>query len=299
MSVYSGEIAFDTPNAGKPCKTWYEVHGDLAAGHPLIVLHGGPGVNHNYMSSLAGLASYGIPVVLYDQVGCGKSTHLQEKKGDTSFWTIQLFLDELDNLLKALKIAEYDLLGHSWGGILAAEHAVRKPAGLRRLILASPPSSMKLWCEAANLLRKQLPEDVQAVLTEAEEEQNFDSPEYHGAVGEFYKLFFCRGEMTPELGASFSELQTDNTVYLTMNGPNEFFVTGVIKDWSILDRIHLIENPTLLTNGTYDEAQNSVVLQYFENLPNVAWVKFAKSAHVAHIEEKEKYLKVVAQFLIS
>ncbi|EJD46602.1 hypothetical protein AURDEDRAFT_63145, partial [Auricularia subglabra TFB-10046 SS5] len=93
-------------------KTWYEAHGDLAAGRPLIVLHGGPGVNHSYMSSLAGLVVSSIPAVLYDRIGCGESTRFQEK-GDTTFRTIQLFLDELDNLLTALRIGDYDLLGKS------------------------------------------------------------------------------------------------------------------------------------------------------------------------------------------
>lgn len=80
---------------------------------------------------------------MYDQLGCGRSTHLREKMGDESFWTIDLFLSELDNLLAHLKIEEYDLLGQSWGGILANEHAAHQPKGLKKLILANTPASSK------------------------------------------------------------------------------------------------------------------------------------------------------------
>lgn len=218
MTARTGEVDFNVPAAGKPCKTWYEVHGDLSAARPLIVLHGGPGIDHNYMVPIARLAStHGIPVVLYDQLGAGNSTHLQEKLGDASFWTVQLFLDELDNLTRALGIAEYDLLGHSWGGMLAAEHAVRQPKGLRRLILASPPSSMKLWLEAANWLRKELPQEVQDTMAKYEAKEDFEAEEYQAAVMEFYKRFVCRTDPMPdEFLNSFESLAKDNTVYMTM-----------------------------------------------------------------------------------
>jgi L-proline amide hydrolase len=81
---------------------------------------------------------------MYDQLGCGRSTHLPEKKGDGNFWTIGLFLSELDNLLSHLRIQDdYDILGQSWGGVLGNEHAVRQPKGLKKLILANTPASSK------------------------------------------------------------------------------------------------------------------------------------------------------------
>ncbi|KZV85752.1 proline-specific peptidase [Exidia glandulosa HHB12029] len=298
MATLSGHLDFDLPTAGKPCATWYEIHGDLSTARPLIVLHGGPGIPHYYLGPIARLATtHKIPVVLYDQLGCGNSTHLPEKNGDVSFWTIQLFLDELENLIRGLGITEYDLLGHSWGAILASEHAVRQPPGLRRLILFSPPSSMKLWVEAANRLRLHLPQAVQDSLSRCEEKGDYESEEYHVSVDEFYKRFLCRTQPTPaELAESFEALGNDTTVYMTMNGPSEFNVTGVIKDWSIIDRVHLIDCPTLLINGYYDEAQNSVVQPYFDNLKDVTWVKFAESSHMACLEERDSSYALSASF---
>ena len=96
---------------------------------PLVGLHGRPRAGHNYLLSLEDLASkHGIPAVLYDQLGTGNSTHLQDKRGDASFWIVDLFLEELNNLLKHLGIQEdYNVFGNSWGGMLGAEHGVRQP----------------------------------------------------------------------------------------------------------------------------------------------------------------------------
>ncbi len=160
-----GEVEFHVDGIDKPCKTWYKVFGDLktSQNRPLVVLHGGPGVVHKYLLSLADLVgTHSIPVVLYDQLGNGNSTHLPEKNGDTSFWTDDLFINQLEHLLQHLGIWDsFDLLGHSWGGMLGARFATRHPAGLKRLIVANSPASMHLWVEAANRLRLQLPEEVQ------------------------------------------------------------------------------------------------------------------------------------------
>ncbi len=105
-------------------QTWYRVTGDLKTGKtPLVILHGGPGASHDYTDRMKLIANQGRAVVHYDQLGCGKSTHLKDKGVD--FWTVQLFLDELDSLLDHLGIrGAYHLLGQSWGGMLGAEHAV-------------------------------------------------------------------------------------------------------------------------------------------------------------------------------
>ncbi len=127
-----GYIPFDIPNAGKPCETWYKVVGDLRNGSvPLITLHGGPGGAHEYMLPFADLhQKYGKTVIFYDQVGCGKSTRLREKAGDEAFWTVELFIEELDNLVDylGLRTRGYDVLGQSWGGMLGTSHQINSKA---------------------------------------------------------------------------------------------------------------------------------------------------------------------------
>ena len=114
-------------------KTWYKVLGDLKSSvRPLVLLHGGPGIPHIGLIRHDELyRSFSIPVVWYDQIGCGQSTHLAHKPQE--FWTFELFMDELENLLNHLGIAgSFDVLGHSWGGILAAQWAVAGGARAHR-----------------------------------------------------------------------------------------------------------------------------------------------------------------------
>ena len=130
-------------------KTWYRITGSVDSGRtPHVVAHGGPGGTHDYLLTIADIAQSGCAVIHYDQLGNGRSTHLRDK--GAGFWTVDLFLDELANLLDQLGIADnYHLLGQSWGGMLGAEHAIRRPKGLRSLVISNSPASMPLWLAAA------------------------------------------------------------------------------------------------------------------------------------------------------
>ncbi|KAF8557769.1 proline-specific peptidase [Imleria badia] len=257
------------PNFCQPCKTWYKVSGDLKSGmRPLIVLHG---VSRN-VAQLTTL--YSIPIVLYDQIGNGRFTHLPEKNGDTAFWTPNLFVDELHNLLDHLGIHDdYDLLGQSWGGMLAAVFATQQPKGLHKLIIADSPASMKLWMEAAARLRLQLPQEVQDVLNSHEAEGTTTDEDYVKATHVFYEHFLCRVKPMPECLKVALE-----------NGPNEFHIVGSLKTWSIIDDLYQIYVPTLLLNGRYDEAHDISVEPYFQHIPK--------------LEETERFMEVVGNFLL-
>ena len=109
------------------------------------------------------------------------------------FWTVDLFRDELANLVGHLGIADrYHVMGQSWGGMLTAEHAVTRPDGLRSIVIADSPASMRMWLAAANALRAGLPADVQQTLLEHEEAGTTDSEEYAEATRVFYDRHVCR-----------------------------------------------------------------------------------------------------------
>ena len=288
----SGTVAF------RGYETWYRVTGDLGGGRvPLVVLHGGPGCTHDYVLRIAALAAAtGRPVVHYDQIGAGRSSHRPD--APAGFWTVQLFLDELDTLLAALGIAGgYALLGQSWGGMLAAEHAVRRPAGLRRLVIADSPASMALWVAAANELRAGLPPGLDATLARHEAAGTTDSAEYQEAMRVFYDRHVCRIPWPPEVARMFEYLDEDPTVYHTMNGPSEFHVTGSLRDWSIVDRLGAVSVPTLLVSGRYDEATPAVVQPFADRIPDVRWEVFEHSSHLPHVEEPDRFDAVLADFL--
>jgi proline-specific peptidase len=216
-----GTADFKVAGLSEPCQTWYKIFGDLnTSATPLIILHGGPGACHNYLLPLTDLAN-SRPVIFYDQIGNGLSTHLTSKAGDEAFWSIDLFKDELDNLLSHLGLRQrpIDVYGHSWGGMLAVEWAAT-PSGahLRRLILSSSLASMDAWRTGVSALRKLLPQDTQDVLDHADETKEFETPEYEAAIEVFYKrhLSLARPWPAKEVQAALDWFAEDPTTYGTM-----------------------------------------------------------------------------------
>jgi L-proline amide hydrolase len=280
-------------------RTWYRITGSLESEKlPLVVAHGGPGCTHDYVDSFKGIAALdGRAVIHYDQLGNGHSTRLPDKGPD--FWTPALFLEELDALLKHLGIQDrYAFLGQSWGGMLGAEHAVRQPKGLKALVVANSPANMHTWVAEANRLREELPQDVQDTLLKHEEAGTITDPEYIAASRVFYDRHVCRVTPWPDdVARTFAAMDEDNTVYRNMNGPTEFHVIGTMKDWTIEDRLPLIEAPTLLISGKYDEATPLVVKPYVDRVKGCEWVLFEHSSHMPHVEEKELCLAIVSGFL--
>ena len=98
---------------GQAYSTWYTYKGRWGSYRPLIVLHGGPGFSHDYMIALADLSVI-RPVIFYDQIGIARSSHLTDKP--QGFFTVDLFLSELKNVVAYFDLNKFDLLGHSWEG---------------------------------------------------------------------------------------------------------------------------------------------------------------------------------------
>ena len=291
-----GTVQFELGN-GEIAETWFRITGDLeSGGAPLVLLHGGPGATHNYLLSMADLAS-GRGVVHYDQLGDGRSTHYAERGAD--FWTVDLFVRELHSLVSALGIADrHHVLGQSWGGFLAQEYALTQPSGLRSLVLADTAASFPEFVAEANRLRGDLPPAVEATLRRHEDAGTTDDPAYMKACQVFYARHVCRLDpMPPEVVAAFEWIERDPTVYHTMNGPSEFHVVGSIRDWQSKDRLGSIEVPTLLVSGRHDEATPALQETLQEGIVGAEWVVFEDSSHMPHVEERERFMHVVGDWL--
>ncbi len=278
-------------------ETWYRVVGDLDSDPtPVIICHGGPGAAHDYTEPIAELSRFGRGCVLYDQVGCGKSTHLADAPAE--FWSPQLFKDELVELARHLGVADrYAVVGQSWGGMLAMEHALDHPEGLRAIVVADSPASIPLWVEEANRLREDLPPDVQETLTRHEADGTTDDPAYEEAVRAYYDRHLCRIPWPDCVQRSFAQMAEDPTVYHTMNGPSEFHCVGSLKTWDITERLPEIDTPTLLVSGRYDEATPHIVEQIHSRIPGAQWELFEESSHMPHVEESDAFLARVEAFL--
>jgi L-proline amide hydrolase len=180
--------------------------------------------------------------------------------------------------------------------MLGAEYGVRRPKGLRSLVIANSPASMELWVREANRLRDALPPEVQATLLRHEAAGTTASLEYTTAVRVFYDRHLCRVPWPEEVAESFAQIDADPTVYHTMNGPSEFHVIGTLKTWSVIDRLDRIEVPTLLISGRHDEATPVVVQPFADRIKDVRWEIFENSSHLPHVEETAPYLKLVGDF---
>lgn len=277
-------------------RTWYRVVGD-GDGVPVVICHGGPGATHDYVAPIAELHRAGRACVLYDQLGNGRSDHLPG--ADPSFWSADLFRRELTALVAHLGIADrYHVIGQSWGGMLALLHALERPPGLVSVVAADSPASMHDFVTGCNELLDAMPADVAATIREGERTGETATDEFQAAVMEFYRRHVCRLNPWPDcVVRSFAAMEEDATVYGTMNGPTEFTVVGTIAGFDISDRLAEIEAPVLLVSGAHDEVRPWVVEKLQARLRDSEWALFEDSSHMPHVEEHERFLKVVKAFL--
>ena len=278
-------------------RTWYRIvgNGEEPGKLPLLVLHGGPGASHDYLEPLEAMANTGRRVIFYDQLGGGNSDHPH----NPSMWTVELFVEELGAVRKALALDHLHILGQSWGGMLGMEYALTQPSRLASLTIADSPASMIQWVSEANRLRAQLPPEVQQTLLHHEQNGTTDSREYQDAMLVYYRRHVCRVDPWPDcVTRTFEKLAQYPEVYNTMNGPSEFHVIGTLKTWDITNRLHEIKVPTLLLSGRYDEATPIIVEPIQRSIPGSEWIIFENSSHMPHVEETELYLQVLDRFLM-
>ena len=265
--------------------TWYQVVGELPATSgklPLLILHGGPGVPHDYLEDLSGLANEGRAVVFYDQIGCGKSDHPE----DPALWVIDTFVEEAAAVRDALGLDQVHLFGHSWGGWLALEYALGRPSGLASLVLASTCSSLPAFAAETRRLKESLPAEVQEVIDRHETQGTTDDPAYQEATMAYYSQWVCRLDPWPDhVMRSFMNLNEE--IYGTMQGP-EWNVTGNLKDWDVTARLGELELPALVTSGRYDEMTPAVVQPLVEGIRGAEHVVFEDSAHFTKAEEPDR-----------
>ena len=284
-----GQGFIDVP--GGP--VWYSVAGD-GPGIPLLVLHGGPGGRICGYSRLDALGNE-RPVIRYDQLGSGRSG----RPDDLSLWTVERFVEELHVVRQELGLEEMHLLGHSWGGSLAAAYVLEKgTAGIASVVLSSPLLSTPLWIEDADYLRSLLPADVQKTLTEHEEAGTTDSDEYETASDVFYERHVYGGERVED-PAECDGAPSGQFVYEFMWGPTEFYATGNLIDFDVTDRLHEIDVPVLFIAGEFDEARPERVAEFQKLIPASKMTVILDAAHGTFSRKPDEYRNVVETFLDS
>ena len=275
-------------------KVWYQQFDENGQGIPLLVLHGGPGSSCFSLQGLKELSKE-RPVILYDQLGCGRS----DRPKDESLWRIERFVEELGQVRTALHLNEVHILGHSWGTTLASAYALTKPAGVKSIIFSSPCLSAPLWEKDQKRNLKQLPPEVQETIKSAEENGSTDSKEFEAAIEVFNKHFVNRLEKNPEWLEKRPKEYRNAEIYNIMWGPSEFTVLGNLKEFDCTSQLKEITCPTLYTCGRFDEATPEATEYYSQLTPHSRFHVFEKSAHMAYIEESDEYMRIMGDFLNS
>lgn len=270
---------------------WFRVTGD-GTGVPLLLLHGGPGGTSCKFADLDAMAS-DRPLIRYDQLGSGRSG----RPDDPQLWTLQRFVDELDVVRNELGLERLHLLGHSWGGALAAQYVLSKGnEGIVSLTLSSPLLSTSAWIEDANILRRALPDEVQQTLAHHEQAGTTDSDEYERAAEVIYSRHVWAGEQPPP-SAACSGAPGNSFVYEYMWGPTEFYATGNLLDFDVSDRLDELDLPVLLVVGEFDEARPERMREFQRQIPDAQLVVIDGAAHGTIALKPDRYMEVVGNFL--
>ena len=271
----------------------------VGRGEPLLVLHGGPALSHDYLypglSPLADVAR----VVFFDQRGCGRSSKPSDGRYDMATMAA-----DVEGVRRALRLGRVDVLGFSFGGMLAQEYALRYPDHVGRLVIAGAgPSGADINRRLAEV-KAAAPPRVREVVDRIEAGGPFTGdaypPEYAAAADEAYRpySFHRLAGPPPEVAGALGQLSFD--VYKVLWGDRgEFCVTGVLGDWDRLNDLPRIAAPTLLLLGRYDLTSVDTAQEMARRIPRARLVVFEDSGHFMYLEEPEKFLSEVRAFLAS
>lgn len=259
----------------------------------VLCLHGGPGCTCDYVrDSHYVLAQHGYRVVVFDQLGSGRS----DKPKDKSLWEIPRFVEEVEAVRQALDLGRVHLLGQSWGTWLGTEYCLAYPEHVKTFVIANGSGSVPQTVAEMNRLRGALGSETVAMMLRHEAQGTIDNPEYLAAVTILYYRHLCRVNPWPlPVKRSIEGINTD--VYGTMWGPNEFCCVGSLKDWDRLADMRRITQPCLILNGRHDELTPVCAMAMQSNLPNARTRIFDNSSHLPFWEEPAAYFETVTAFL--
>jgi len=218
----------------------------------LLLLHGGPGFTHEYFESLEGyLPAEGIEFIYYDQLGSAFS----DQPKDQDLWTTERFVEEVEQVRVALGLNKdnFYLLGHSWGGILAVEYALKHGANLKGLVISNMMMSIPDYNRYADeVLAKGMDPAIVKEVKELEAKGQYESPRYMELlIPHFYAKHLCR---LPEWPDAFNRAaaRANKEIYVLMQGPSEFGASGRLEKWDRKADLPKLAMPTLVVGGTHD-----------------------------------------------
>jgi proline iminopeptidase len=265
----------------------------------LLLLNGGPGMTHEYFECMESfLPKEGIEFIYYDQLGCGNS----DNPNDTAYWDLDRFVEEVEQVRKALNLGKenFYLLGHSWGGILAMQYALKYQDNLKGLIVSNMMSSCPDYDKyAENVLAKQFDPIVLDTIMAIEKRGDFDNPNYMGLLGpNFYEKHILRlpaAEWPDPVNRAFAKL--NKSLYVTMQGPSEFGISGRLANWDVSKKLSSVVVPTLVIGAQHDTMDPEHMKWMSTQFKNGTYLYCEKGSHMAMYDDQETYFKGLIDYI--
>jgi proline iminopeptidase len=265
----------------------------------LLLLNGGPGATHEYFECMESfLPAEGIELIYYDQLGCGNS----DNPKDTSMWDLPRYVEEVEQVRQALNLDKdnFYLLGHSWGGILATEYALKYQQHLKGLIISNMMVSCPAYGKYANeVLAKQFDPKILARIRAIEAKGDFENPEYMQLLlPNFYAKHILRmpTEKWPEpVNRSFGKI--NQSLYVTMQGPSEFGISGKLLKWDRTADIKKLYVPALSIGGQYDTMDPKHMQWMATQFQNGSYLYCANGSHMSMYDDQQTYMNGLIKFI--
>src|SRR5271154_5160730 len=282
------------PVVGGKYKVWSKKVGSGKV--KVLLLRGGPGFTHDYLEAMESfLPQAGIEMYYYDQLGVGNS----DVPDDPSLWNLARYTEEVEEVRRGLGLDNFVLFGHSWGGILAMEYALKYQQHLRGLVISDMTAGTKAYLKRTASIKQQLPPEILARLNALEAKQDYDNPEYEKIMMEdLYPKMICRIQPWPEPLTRAFRL-ANQKIYVQMQGKSEFLVTGNLKDWERWDRLHEIKTRALTIGAKYDEMDSEDMKKMATLMPNASSFICQQGSHLCMWDDQAFYFENLLKFLHS
>ena len=303
--------AFPGPNVYPMQEGFVDANGVLiyykiiGRGAPLMVVHGGPGASHDYL--LPGLLPLARTnkVIFIDERGSGRSERLE----DASQYTVENMVEDVEAVRRALNLGKMNLLGHSYGGVLAQAYALKYQKNLLHLVLGGTFSSTSAFNQVLAREKQNMPAEERQKLEALEKaglfgkgkdwEKNRYPDDYAKlAWGDGYFPFLYQRHPDPNYDPMGGNTSTSWDLYREMWGSDgEFVVDGNLKSVEYTDHLSTIHVPTLIICGDHDESDPSLSRTMHEKIAGSKLVVLPQSGHMAFVDQPNLYIKSVNDFL--
>jgi proline iminopeptidase len=267
----------------------------------VLLLHGGPGATHEYFECFDSFfPNEEIEYYYYDQL----ESYYSDKPSDSSLWSVERYVEEVEQVRKALGLTSdnFYLLGHSWGGILGMEYALKYQDNLKGLIISNMVASIPEYVAYANdVLGPQLDPEVLAEIRDLEANGDYLNPRYSELIYTHYYpehvLRMPLDEWPNPVNRALSNINYD--MYLAMQGPSEFGVVGdaKLKNWDRKADLKNIRVPTLAIGGAHDTMDPKQMEWIANEVQKGRYLHCPEGSHWSMYDDQETYFTGLIKFI--